>query len=275
MKFVREKKGYFPVRIESLPDGSVANVHVPVYQITAEKEYARLVTFLETLLTMVWYPSTVATLSRRSKDLIHRAFSESVDAEAMWLLDSRLHDFGFRGCTSVEQSVLGGVAHLLNFSGSDTMSACYYAQFHLNGGKPVATSIPATEHSVMTSWPSEAGAISNMIRHFGGPNKLFSCVMDSYDYENALYKVVPTIAEEHKRKGGLIVLRPDSGDPVQCILQALDAGEKAFGAVKNKKGFKVLNNCAALQGDGINYKTIEDILKVPTQPKHLPSPCLT
>ena len=53
-------------------------------------------------------------------------------------------------------------------------------QFELNGGEPVAMSIPATEHSVMTCWPSERAAIQNMIDHFG--SGLFACVMDSYDY---------------------------------------------------------------------------------------------
>jgi nicotinic acid phosphoribosyltransferase len=74
----------------------------------------------------------------------------------MWSLDryfiyleSRLHDFGFRGCTSVEQSIIGGVAHLLNFEGTDTLTAAYYAQFTLNNGNPVGYSIPATEHSIM------------------------------------------------------------------------------------------------------------------------------
>ena len=260
MKFVKENNGYFPVKIEALEEGTVANVHVPVYQITAEKEYARLVTFLETILTHVWYPSTVATLSRRCKDIIAEAFKESVDPELMFLLDSRLHDFGMRGCTSVEQTILGGVAHLLNFNGSDTMSAAYYAQFHLNNGNPVAQSIPATEHSVMTSWPDEKKAIDNMIDEFGGNGKVFAVVMDSYDYNNALFNVLPTIAEHHKEKGGLIVLRPDSGDPVQCIRDAMKAGESAFGCTINKKGFKVLNGCAAIQGDGINYQTIIDIL---------------
>jgi len=36
------------------------------------------------------------------------------------------------------QSVVGGSAHLLNFDGSDTMSASYHTQFHLNKGKPVS-----------------------------------------------------------------------------------------------------------------------------------------
>lgn len=86
-----------------------------------------------------------------------------------------------RGCTSVEQSTIGGCAHLLSFVGSDTMSAAYYAQFVLNGGRRVAQSIPATEHSVMTAWPSEKAAIEHMIENFG--SGIYACVMDSYDCE--------------------------------------------------------------------------------------------
>lgn len=261
MKFVNENNGYFPVRIEALPEGTVANVHVPVYQIFAAHEYARLVTFLETILTQIWYPSTVATLSRRTKDLVEHSFKETVDDEAQWLVNSRLHDFGFRGCTCVEQSIIGGCAHLLNFDGSDTMSAAYYAQFYLNNGKPVASSIPATEHSVMTSWSSERAAIENMIEKFGGEGKVFACVMDSYDYTNALNKVLPAVAAKHQAKGGLMVLRPDSGDPVECIVDAMKAGEKSFGAKLNGKGFKVLNGVSAIQGDGINYNTVKAILE--------------
>ena len=98
------------------------------------------------------------------------------------------------------------MAHLLNFDGSDTMSAGYYAQFVLNGGKPVAQSIPASEHrcagcsklgrgcglcrathplltpcrarcrSVMTAWDTERAALVHMIENFG--SGAFACVMD-------------------------------------------------------------------------------------------------
>jgi nicotinamide phosphoribosyltransferase len=120
-------------------------------------------------------------------DIIEEAFEKSVDDEFKSLVESRLHDFGFRGCTCVEQSVIGGTAHLLNFTGSDTMSACYYTQFALNNGKPIATSIPATEHSVMTSWRTEREAILNMIDKYG--SGVFATVLDSYDYKNALDNV--------------------------------------------------------------------------------------
>jgi nicotinamide phosphoribosyltransferase len=254
---VEENDGYFPVVIEALPEGTVAYIHTPVFIITAEDKYSRLCTFLETLLTMVWYPSCVATLSRYTRDAIEEGFDASVDDDMRWLVDSRLHDFGFRGCASVEQSVLGGCAHLLNFEGSDTMSACYHAQFHLNGGRSVGTSIPATEHSVMTAWPNEEDAINNEIEHFG--DGLFAAVMDSYDYDNALNEVLPKVAPNCKAKGGVMVIRPDSGDPVTQVIKGLKAAEKVFGCKTNGKGFKVITGAAVIQGDGINYEVVRKI----------------
>ncbi|KAL4856811.1 Nicotinamide phosphoribosyltransferase [Chlorella vulgaris] len=259
LKFIAENDGYMPVRLQALPEGTCINAHVPIFQITAEGEYAPLCTYMETLLTQVWYPTTVATLSRRCKELIAAAFDQSVDSgRASPLLNSRLHDFGFRGCTCVEQSVLGGVAHLLNFDGTDTLSAAYYAQFALNGGKPVGQSIPATEHSVMTSWPTERAAISNMIDHFGGG--LFATVMDSYDYQRALDEVVPAVAAQKNAKGGFWVLRPDSGDPTEAVLAGVRGADAAFGSDVNAKGFKVLRGCGVIQGDGIDYHNIKAIL---------------
>jgi nicotinamide phosphoribosyltransferase len=260
LKFVNENNGYFPVKLEALQEGSVIHAHVPVYQITAETEYSHLCTFLETVLTMVWYPSTVATLSRRCRDVIAAAFDQSVDSgRASPVLGSRLHDFGFRGCTCVEQSVLGGTAHLLNFEGSDALSAEYYAQFMLNDGEPVGNSIPGTEHSVMTAWPDEKQAISNMIDHYG--HNIFACVMDSYDYARALSEVLPAIATKKVGAGGYMVLRPDSGDPVETVLMGLRAAEKVFGADVNSKGYKVIRRAGVLQGDGINIDSLTAIMK--------------
>jgi nicotinic acid phosphoribosyltransferase len=186
LDLLKRNKGRFPVKIEAMPEGSVIRPHIPAFIITAKKEYSRLCTFLETLLTMIWYPSCVATLSRHTRNLIETAFQRSVDddfEDYNLKLHSRLHDFGFRGCTSVEQSVIGGCAHLLSFAGSDTMSACYYAQHVLNKGVPVGFSIPATEHSVMTSWEDELKAIENLCEKFAGG--MVSAVLDAYDYHRA------------------------------------------------------------------------------------------
>lgn len=258
-KFVKENNGYLPVKVEALQEGSVVHAGCPAFQITAEAPYAHLCTFMEPLLTHLWYPTTVATLSRRARDAIEEAFERSVDGGVEHpSLPSRLHDFGFRGCTCVEQSVIGGTAHLLNFEGTDTMSAAYYAQFALNGGKPVATSIPATEHSVMTSWATEREAMLNMVQKFG--TGAYAIVMDSYDYANALSAILPTIKAEKLEKGGFLVLRPDSGDPVEVVLMGLQAAEKVFGCDVNSKGYKVPRGCSVIQGDGIDITTLREIL---------------
>ncbi|KAG0265950.1 hypothetical protein DFQ27_000258 [Actinomortierella ambigua] len=259
IKIVEEHDGYFPVKIEALPEGTAIHAHVPVYQITAVGEMSRLVTFLETILTMIWYPSTVATLSRRAKDLIAAAYEKSVDESDFWSLESRLHDFGFRGCTSVEQSIIGGSAHLLNFTGTDTMSAAYYAQFHLNNGNPVGNSIPASEHSVMTAFKTEQEAMEAMISNFG--QGVYACVMDSYDYQRALDKVLPAVAAFKLSQGGFLVLRPDSGDIVDSVLMGLLAAEKVFGATVNHKGYKVIQGCGVIQGDGVSFETLKRILE--------------
>jgi nicotinamide phosphoribosyltransferase len=190
--------------------------------------------------------------------LIEAADADTVDEEAYWSLEARLHDFGFRGCTSIEQSVIGGAAHLLNFTGGDTMSAAYYVQFHLNNGKPVGNAIPATEHSVMTAWKTEKEAIRRMISRFG--IMVFACVMDSYDYTHALEKVLPSIAAEKVEAGGFMVIRPDSGDQVETILMGLRAAEKVFGSDMNKKGYKVIRGAGVIQGDGVSLTSLASIL---------------
>lgn len=78
----------------------------------------------------------------------------------------------------------------------------------------------------MTSWPTEKLAIENMIDKFG--QGMYSIVMDSYDYTGALEKVLPAVAAKKTAKGGWMVLRPDSGDPVDVVLQGLRAADKVL-----------------------------------------------
>ncbi|PJF17628.1 hypothetical protein PSACC_02573 [Paramicrosporidium saccamoebae] len=259
-RIIDEHDGWFPIKVTGLSEGEVIYPHTPVYTVTATEEFAGLVTWMETLLTMVWYPTTVATLSRRIRDLIEVAFHQSVELEMHYLLDSRLHDFGFRGCTCVEQAIIGGTAHLLSFTGTDTAAAAAHVQFHLNEGRPVGQSIPATEHSVMTAFGSEREAILQTMEQFG--DGAFACVMDSYDYANALEVVLPTVIESFKLKsGGFMVLRPDSGDSLQAVLDALVAADRVFGSDVNSLGFKVLRGCGVVQGDGIDYNQIQRIIE--------------
>ncbi|CAG8567686.1 7188_t:CDS:10 [Diversispora eburnea] len=262
LKFIKENDGYFPVKIEALPEGTCCHVHTPVYQITAEGEYAPLVTFLETLLTMIWYPSTVATLSRRARDIIEEAFEDTVDEDGYFLLESRLQDFGFRGCTSLEQSIIGGAAHLINFTGTDTMSAAYYVQYKINNGKPIGLSIPATEHSVMLSHKTEKDAISRLITHFG--NGAFACVMDTFSYVNALENIVPAIASQKIEKGGFMVIRPDSGDQVEVGDSVTIPSLKAILKAVKEAGYSAQNVLFGM-GGGLLQKLNRDTMSFATK----------
>lgn len=259
-RIVDDCDGWFPVRIKALPEGTVIYPHTPVYVITAEAPFAGLVTWLETLLTLVWYPTTVATQSRRLRDLIEEALERSADPPYEEIIESRVHDFGFRGCTSVEQALLGGTAHLLSFRGSDTALAGYWAQFGLNKGQPVAQSIPATEHAVMLAHPSEREAMLAAINTFG--MGAYAIVMDTFDYERALGELLPSLAGEVTRTSeGFLVVRPDSGDPCQAVLQALTALEGVFGAQTNKKGYRVIQGAGVIQGDGVGPAQVRSILE--------------
>jgi nicotinamide phosphoribosyltransferase len=125
-------------------------------------------------------------------------------------------------------------------------------------------SIPASEHSTITSWgkENEKLAYENMLTQFGKENSIFACVSDSYDIFNACEKIW---GEELKQKiitsKATLVIRPDSGIPWEIVPQVLEILDKQFGSVLNKKGFKVLKNVKVIQGDGIEYESISKILE--------------
>ncbi|KAF9896784.1 hypothetical protein BX616_006755 [Lobosporangium transversale] len=140
------------------------------------------------------------------------------------------------------------------------MAAAFHAQFYLNRGEPIASSIPASEHSVMMAFKTEKEAMEAMIEQFG--DGIYACVMDSYDYQYALDSVLPAVAKfkVDKSANGFLVLRPDSGDIVDAVLAGLRAADKVFGSDKNKKGYKVLRGCGVIQGDGVSYESLRRIL---------------
>ncbi len=138
-----------------------------------------LTTWVETaLLRSVWYPSTVATLSFKCKEILYRGLLETSEDPA-GQIPFKLHDFGARGVSSAESAALGGMAHLVNFSGTDTMEALEAAMAWY-GADVAGFSIPAAEHSTMTSWgrEREVDAYRNMLVQFGRPNALVAVVSE-------------------------------------------------------------------------------------------------
>jgi nicotinamide phosphoribosyltransferase len=258
-RVVTECDGWFPVTIRALPAGSVVHPHVPLFVVSAVGDFAPLATWLETVLTHAWYASSVATLSRRARDTVEAAFEASAEGGRHHpLLPSRLHDFGFRGAVNVPAAVVGGAAHLLSWDGSDTAAAAYAAG-EANGGKgPVASSIPATEHSVMMAWPSEDAALAALVSAHG--RGIHACVLDTHDYTAALATLVPAVAPLQKSLGGHFVLRPDSGDPTAAVLAGLEAAAAAHGVAVNGKGYKVIAGASVVQGDGVSPASLAAML---------------
>ncbi len=259
--------GYLPVAIEAVREGTVLPCKQAVVQIVnTDPACYWLTSFLETsLLRAVWYPSTVASLSYACRQIIRRAMEKTSDS--LEGLPFKLHDFGARGVSSLESAALGGVGHLVNFMGTDTVSALIAASrwYGMTATKDIAGfSIPAAEHSTITSWgrEGEVDAYRNMLQQFGGAGKIVAVVSDSYDLWHAIDQLWGgELREEVRTQGGVLVIRPDSGDPVKVVREALERLEVRFGSRLNSKGYKVLPDYVRLiQGDGINTVSLQKIL---------------
>ena len=254
--------GRLPLEIRAQAEGTIAPIHVPMMSVVnTDPDFFWLTSYVETALLRVWYPITVATISHGVRQVIKRALVASADAPDAEL-PFKLHDFGARGVSSEQSAALGGMAHLVNFQGSDTLSAILAARRFYH--EPMAGfSIPAAEHSTITSWerPNEAEAYANMIKAFGKPGALFAVVSDSYD----LYNAVEHLWGEQLRQqvvdsGSTLVVRPDSGDPVEVVSKTLHLLAERFGTDTNSKGYRVLKNVRVIQGDGVNPVSIQAIL---------------
>ncbi|HLP52718.1 MAG TPA: nicotinate phosphoribosyltransferase [Chitinophagales bacterium] len=253
--------GRLPVRIKAAAEGSVIPTHNVMMTVeNTDPKCFWLTNFLETLLVQVWYGCTVATQSREIKKLIKKYLEETGDSAT---IDFKLHDFGFRGVSSVESAGLGSAAHLANFKGSDTIAGLSFIQDFYNTDDVYGFSIPAAEHSTITSWgrSNEAQAYENMLTQYS--KGLVAAVSDSYDIYNACEKLW---GEQLKVKiltrEGTLVVRPDSGEPKDVVLKVVSILGDKLGYTTNGKGYKVLDpHIRVLQGDGVNYDSIGEILK--------------
>lgn len=264
--YILEKyQGKLPIIIKSVAEGikvPCSNVLLTIEN-TDDKCYW-LTNHLETLLSQLWYPCTVASLSRKVMDSIEDYLEITSDfGKDFPGKKFMLHDFGFRGTSSVESAGIGGLAHLTTFMGSDTLQAIVFGRRHYS--EPMAAySVPASEHSIMTALGKngEAKVIENLLKAY--PNGIISLVSDSYN----IYDCVKNLyCKEFKdlilTRDGKLVIRPDSGDPTVVIPKLIDMLSNEFGYTVNKKGYKILNSKVGLiWGDGLDIDTIVDILKV-------------
>lgn len=258
--------GLLPLEIKAVPEGTVVplkNVLVTVEN--TDPKCFWLTSFMETIiLPAVWYPATVATLSYHIREICTHYLnltSDTPEADIGFMLN----DFGFRGASSTESASIGGLAHLAVFKGTDNIPGILAARRHYS--EPMAGfSIPAMEHSTVTSWEvnGEKDAFDNMINTYA-KNGIFACVIDSYDTHAAVKDIWLDggLLAKVKASGARVVLRPDSGDPTKVPVEVIEMLIEGLGdeVTVNSKGYKVLPPYVrVIQGDGVNEQSIHQIL---------------
>merc|ERR1712048_542139 len=260
--------GKLPVIIKAVPEGfcmQESNAFITVEN-TDPKAFW-VVNFLETLLVQVWYPMTITTNSREQKKLIQAYLEETGDPAGV---NFKLHDFGFRGVSSVETAGLGAAAHLTQFSGTDTVAGLSVARDYY--GSPMAGfSIPASEHSTMTSWgqDNEAGAYKNMLEKY--PQGLVAIVSDSYDIWNAVDIFGTELHDNVMNRNGTLVIRPDSGPPPLMVIELLRRLKNYFPSTQTGKGNRYVEldeHVRIIQGDGINIDSLSILLELLTRKEY-------
>ena len=266
MHIVQQHDGRLPVEIRAVAEGTPVPTHNVLMTIrNTDPACYWLTNFLETLLLKVWYPTTVATLSGAIFRVIEAAMKRS--GEDPGPANMMLHDFGYRGVSSEESAGLGGAAHLVHFRTSDTLIANMLLREHYAGPDTPAdwmpsTSVVATEHSTMTAWgrDHEIDAYRNVLTEY--PEGILSIVVDSFDvYRAAKEMFGGVLREQVLARDGLLVLRPDSGDPVQVLLRLLPMLAERFGSTRNHVGYRTLDpKIRLLWGDGIGLESVERIL---------------
>lgn len=217
--------GYLPIEVKALPEGTKVPMKVPVLTIyNTVPEFYWITNYLETILSnLLWKPMTSATIAHQYRKVLTK-WMEKTDKERAWFIDWQGHDFSMRGMDSAEAVISSGLGHLTSFLGSDSLPTIYGARKYYGAEGMVCGSVNATEHSVMCAGgkEDEVETFRRLLETY--PTGILSVVSDTWDLWKVCTEHVVTLKEEIMARDGKLVIRPDSGDPVN-ILCGLDIKE--------------------------------------------------
>lgn len=266
--YIAQKYGALPIEVNAVREGSIVprgNLLVSVHG--TDDRVPWIASWVEDLIVRLWYPITVATISRKCKEIINHHLVLSSDNPEREL-PFKLHDFGARGVSSRESAAIGGAAHLVNFLGTDTIQGALYAMNYYNCLRAPGKSIDAAEHNTIISWKQglnpnwETDCYRNMVK-LAAPGQIFAVVSDTEDIYNAVENIWgETLRQDVIDSGATLVVRPDSGDPVEVVTYCLEVLGEKFGYETNSKGYRVLKHCRVIQSDGMELSTISEIYGV-------------
>lgn len=271
--------GFLPLKIKALPEGTRVPVGVPVLTVVnTQPEFFWLTNYIESVISCyLWKPITSATTAFEYKRLLTDAAIKtggSLDDVAF-----QVHDFSFRGMSSLQDSMLSGAAHLTSFLGTDSVAAIdliedyYFADAET---MPIGLSVPATEHSVMCMGEKnhELKTFRRLINDIY-PSGIVSIVSDTWDFWQVITSFMPQLKQEILNRDGKVVIRPDSGDPVKIICGdpeatpgsveykgAIEALWEIFGGTITDQGYKQLDSHIGLiYGDSITLDRANTIMQ--------------
>ncbi|MDU8925541.1 nicotinate phosphoribosyltransferase [Pasteurellaceae bacterium LIM206] len=266
--------GYLPLRIKAIPEGKSVAVHVPVMTIeNTHPAFFWLTNYVETLINVsLWLPMTSASVARMYYLTLQRFARETCDD--MNHIPFQAHDFSMRGMSSLESVETSGAAHLIAFLGTDTIPAISFVEQYYGSRQLIGTSIPASEHSVMSAHGvDELPTFRYLMNKF--PDSMLSIVADTTDFWHNISVNLPLLKDEIMRRPphARVVIRPDSGDAMDILCgraQAQTRHERQglieclwqiFGGTVNDKGYKVLDpHIGVIYGDGVHYEKMLNIL---------------
>ncbi|WP_204343974.1 nicotinate phosphoribosyltransferase [Psychroserpens algicola] len=260
--------GYLPMVIKALPEGAQVPIRVPmVTMYNTKAEFFWLTNYFETLLsTTLWMPCNSATIAKQYRKILDAYANETSSIPEF--VDWQGHDFSMRGMAGLEAAMLSAAGHLLSFTGTDTIPTIDFLETYYNANSDtelVGGSVAATEHSVMCMGTNsgEEETFKRLITEVY-PHGIVSIVSDTWDLWKVLTEYLPNLKNEVLARDGKVVIRPDSGDPVDIICgnkHGTTSEEKKgviellwdiFGGATNAKGYKELDShIGAIYGDSI------------------------
>ena len=284
--------GHLPIKVKALPEGTLVPIKVPVLTIyNTNPDFYWITNYLETLISnLLWKPMTSATIAFQYKKVLTE-WALKTNQEAKDFVYWQGHDFSMRGMDSIDAVVSSGLGHLTSFYGTDSLPAIYGARKYYGAEGFVAGSVPATEHSVMCAGgkEDEVDTFRRLLDTY--PKGILSVVSDTWDLWKVCTEHLVTLKEEILARDGKLVIRPDSGDPVDILCGAyntISSGDEqnldynypkygveenspafkgviellwdVFGGTVNEQGYKVLDpHIGAIYGDSITIDRANEI----------------
>ena len=210
--------GFLPIHVKSIEEGSLVPMKVPVLTIyNTIPEFYWITNYLETIISnLLWKPMTSATIAHAYRKVLTK-WQEKTDKEKAWFIDWQGHDFSMRGLDSIDATISSGLGHLTSFTGTDSLPAIYGARKYYGETGVVGGSVNATEHSVHCAGgkDDEIGTFRRLLETY--PTGILSVVSDTWDLWKVCTEHIVTLKQDILSRYGKLVIRPDSGNPVDIL----------------------------------------------------------